>query len=93
MKKLSRISIIVFLLLFCSLCVMNVYSESKYKGYDNKAIGLLYQGSIYKAQKEYKMAKELYNQSLALAHSPKLRKEIEEALYYIDKYLSMFHEE
>lgn len=93
MKQLSRISISIFFILFCSLCVMNLSSEAKYREHDNKAMGLWYEGSIYKSKKEYSRARESYSQSLALVHSPKLRREIEEALYSIDKHLQLFQEE
>ena len=77
MKKISRISIGIFFVLFCLLCIMSIHSESKYKEYDSKAIGLWYEGSIYKSQKKFLEAKESYQQSLAVAHSPTLRKTIE----------------
>lgn len=93
MKRLSRITLGMFFVLFCSLFVVNVYSESKYREYDIKAMGLWYEGSIYKANKEYHKAKEYYVESLALAQNPKLRREIEEAIYYINKHLGMMQKE
>lgn len=93
MKRISRISTGIFFVLFCSLCILHTNSEARYKEHDIKAMGLWYEGSIYKANKEYSKAKEAYNQSLALAQSPTLRREIEDALYYVNKHIDMLKEE